>query len=157
MQYGGEGGGHRFMKVFHKKTVFFERWPPLAAPASQPLDENTLRWKWITLRTTLSQVRLVTQVFIKVTNFSVMRYVYTLASSSPAAFADWHLASGQCPPSLTAWPKAKTQDAAHFPKTPTSPNLSIAFACITSSICRGFLLAFFLLPGRKPRPRTHIS
>ena len=25
---GGEGGGHRFMKVFHKKTVFCERWLP---------------------------------------------------------------------------------------------------------------------------------
>ena len=23
------GAGHRFMKVFHKKTVFFERWLPL--------------------------------------------------------------------------------------------------------------------------------
>ena len=23
------GGGHRFMKVFHKKTVFFEGWLPL--------------------------------------------------------------------------------------------------------------------------------
>ena len=29
MQYGG-GGVHRFMKVFHKKTVFFERWLPKA-------------------------------------------------------------------------------------------------------------------------------
>ena len=28
MQYGG-GGGHRFMKVFHKIPVFFERWLPL--------------------------------------------------------------------------------------------------------------------------------
>ena len=25
----GGWGGHRFMKVFHKKTVFFERWLPL--------------------------------------------------------------------------------------------------------------------------------
>ena len=25
----GGVGGHRFMKVFHKKTVFFERWLPL--------------------------------------------------------------------------------------------------------------------------------
>ena len=28
MHYGG-GGGHRFMKVFHKIPVFFERWLPL--------------------------------------------------------------------------------------------------------------------------------
>ena len=27
MQYGG--GGHRFLKVFHKIPVFFERWLPL--------------------------------------------------------------------------------------------------------------------------------
>ena len=27
MQY--EGGGHRFMKVFHKILVFFKRWLPL--------------------------------------------------------------------------------------------------------------------------------
>ena len=25
------GGGHRFMKVFHKIPVFFERWLPLGA------------------------------------------------------------------------------------------------------------------------------
>ena len=25
-------GGHRFMKVFHKIPVFFERWLPLLAP-----------------------------------------------------------------------------------------------------------------------------
>ena len=29
MQYGGGGGGHRFMKVFHKIPVFFEGWLPL--------------------------------------------------------------------------------------------------------------------------------
>ena len=28
MQYGG--GGHRFMKLFHKIPLFFERWLPLA-------------------------------------------------------------------------------------------------------------------------------
>ena len=27
MQYGG--GGHRFMKLFHKIPLFFERWLPL--------------------------------------------------------------------------------------------------------------------------------
>ena len=28
MQYGG-GGGHRFMKLFHKIPLFFEGWLPL--------------------------------------------------------------------------------------------------------------------------------
>ena len=30
MQYGG-GEGHRFMKLFHKIPLFFERWLPLCS------------------------------------------------------------------------------------------------------------------------------
>ena len=33
MQYGG--GGHRFMKLFHKIPLFFEGWLPLRRPFSQ--------------------------------------------------------------------------------------------------------------------------
>ena len=38
MQYGG--GGHRFMKVFHKIPVFFERWLPLGAVEDDYFDED---------------------------------------------------------------------------------------------------------------------
>ena len=43
MQDGGEG--HRFMKVFHKKTVFFERWLPLLfIKTSNGLLETLIQW-----------------------------------------------------------------------------------------------------------------
>ena len=39
---GRGGGGHRFMKAFHKKTVFFERWLPLLL-----LIDAQIRFNWV--------------------------------------------------------------------------------------------------------------
>ena len=32
----GRGGGHHFMKVFHKTVLFFKRWLPLCAWITRP-------------------------------------------------------------------------------------------------------------------------
>ena len=37
------GGGHRFMKVFHKIPVFFEGWLPLPSHGS-PLKKYSYLW-----------------------------------------------------------------------------------------------------------------